>query len=201
SYNAELIWNGFVRSARISESDFFGSQVQVPYPMSGYDGTRTLRMLQFAQRIRVPAGFLLAPLLLIAARPNHVSVTVGCVIAVAGLGIRAWASGCLKKNEELATNGPYAYTRNPLYLGTLLLGLGVSVCTGSWWFASIFAVFYLLVYIPVMVAESETLRELFPDQYPAYSRRVPLLVPRLTPFDIRPQTELAYKPERAPLFE
>src|SRR5215469_2752549 len=140
--------------------------------MATDNGTRNLRLLQFAQRIRVPAGFVLAPLLLVAARPGRVSVAVGCVIAVAGLGIRAWASGCLKKNEELATSGLYAYTRNPLYLGTFLLGLGVSVCTGSWWFACVFAASYLLVYIPVMVAESETLRDLFPDQYPAYSQSV-----------------------------
>ena len=171
------------------------------YLMANRDVTRTLRLLQVAQRIRVPAGFVLTPLLLVAARPGRVWVAAGCVIAVAGLGIRAWASGCLKKNEELATGGPYAYTRNPLYLGTFLLGLGVSVCTGSWWFAVVFTAFYLLVYIPVMLAESETLRKLFPDQYPAYSRSVPLLVPRLTPFDIRPQAELTDTARRAPLFE
>jgi hypothetical protein len=98
------------------------------------------------------------------------------------LGIRAWASGCLKKNEELATAGPYAYTRNPLYLGTLLLGAGVAVCTRSLWFAAVFGVFYILFYIPVMIAEADTLGKLFPDEYAAYSERTPLLLPRLTGF-------------------
>lgn len=151
--------------------------------MASYSRTKTIKLLQFAQRIRVPAGFVLAPLLLIAARPGRVSVIAGSVVAMIGLGIRAWASGCLKKNEELATFGPYAYTRNPLYLGTLMLGLGISICTGSWWFACIFVAFYLAIYLPVMIAEAETLRNLFPDQYPAYRDRVPLLLPRFTSFD------------------
>jgi hypothetical protein len=140
-------------------------------------------LLRLAQRIRVPAGFILAPLMFVAARPTRVSVGAGSLVALAGLAIRAWASGCLKKNEELATSGPYAYTRNPLYLGTLLLGLGISVCTGSWWFACIFVLFYLVIYLPVMIAEAETLRKLFPDQYPSYSDRVPLLVPSFRSFD------------------
>jgi protein-S-isoprenylcysteine O-methyltransferase Ste14 len=148
--------------------------------MAGHPGGRTLSLLQLAQRIRVPAGFVLAPLMLIAARPGRLSMTAGSMVALVGLGIRGWASGCLNKNERLATSGPYAYTRNPLYLGTFFLGLGIAICTGSWWFACIFGVFYLLIYIPVMMAEAETLQDLFPDEYPAYSSRVPLLVPRFT---------------------
>jgi protein-S-isoprenylcysteine O-methyltransferase Ste14 len=148
--------------------------------MASYFGERTARFLRLAQRIRVPAGFILAPLMIIASRPSRVSMAAGSIVALAGLGIRAWASGYLKKNEELATLGPYSYTRNPLYLGTFLLGLGISVCTGSWWFMCIFGLLYLLVYVPVMIAEGETLRKLFPDQYQDYSDRVPFLVPRLT---------------------
>jgi len=117
--------------------------------------------------------------MVIASKPTRVSIATGSIVALAGLGIRAWASGHLKKNEELATSGPYAFTRNPLYLGTLLLGLGISLCTGSWWLACIFVVFYLIIYIPVMVAEARTLRNLFPGEYQIYSDRVPLLVPSL----------------------
>ena len=150
--------------------------------MSGYSDGTALRLLQRAQRLRVPAGFILAPLVLVASRPTVLSLAIGSALAVMGLGIRAWASGCLKKNEELATSGPYAYTRNPLYLGTLLLGAGVAVCTSSLWFGAVFGLFYFLFYIPVMIAEADTLEKLFPDEYAAYSKRTPLLLPRLNCF-------------------
>jgi protein-S-isoprenylcysteine O-methyltransferase Ste14 len=150
--------------------------------MADYREGIVLRLLQRAQRLRVPAGFILAPLVLVASKPTILSLAMGSALALVGLGIRAWASGCLKKNEELATSGPYAYTRNPLYLGTLLLGVGISVCTRSLWFAAVFGVFYILFYIPVMIAEADTLGKLFPDEYAAYSGRTPLLLPRLTGF-------------------
>ena len=150
--------------------------------MADYNDGAGLRLLRRAQRLRVPAGFILAPLVLVASRPTSLSLATGSALALVGLGIRAWASGCLKKNEELATAGPYAYTRNPLYLGTLLLGAGVAVCTRSLWFAAVFGVFYILFYIPVMIAEADTLEKLFPDQFAAYSERTPLLLPRLTSF-------------------
>ncbi len=137
---------------------------------------------QFAQRIRVPAGFVLAPLLFISARPTPGSLAAGAFIALIGLAIRAWASGYLKKNEELTTTGPYAHTRNPLYLGTFLLGLGVAVGGGALWFVALFAAFYLAVYVPVMFAEAETMRALFAAEYEEYSEHVPLFVPRLTPY-------------------
>ena len=137
---------------------------------------------QLAQRIRVPAGFVLAPLLFISARPTAGSLAAGAFIAIIGLAIRAWASGHLKKNQVLTTSGPYAHTRNPLYLGTFLLGIGVAVAGGALWFVALFAVFYLAIYVPVMFAEADTMRELFSDEYAHYSKHVPLFVPRLTPY-------------------
>ena len=137
---------------------------------------------RLAQRIRVPAGFVLAPLLFISARPTPGSLAAGAFIAIIGLAIRAWASGHLKKNQELTTSGPYAHTRNPLYLGTFLLGTGVAVGGGTPWFVAVFAAFYLMIYVPVMFAEAETMRELFSEEYESYSRQVPLFVPRFTPY-------------------
>jgi protein-S-isoprenylcysteine O-methyltransferase Ste14 len=137
---------------------------------------------QIAQRIRVPAGFVLAPLLLISAAPTWPTLAVGIGVAVVGLLIRAWASGYLRKNLELATSGPYAHTRNPLYLGTLLLGAGVSIAGGTLWFVALFASLYLAIYIPVMHAEAENLSRLFPEEFKDYSKRVPLLGLRLTPY-------------------
>ena len=137
---------------------------------------------QLAQRIRVPAGFVLAPLLFISARPTLASLAAGAFVAIIGLGVRAWGSGHLKKNQELTTSGPYAHTRNPLYLGTFLLGTGVAVGGGAPWFVALFAAFYLLIYVPVMFAEAETMRGLFSQEYEIYSRQVPLFVPRFTPY-------------------
>jgi protein-S-isoprenylcysteine O-methyltransferase Ste14 len=137
---------------------------------------------EVAQRIRVPAGFVLAPLLFIAARPSPGSLVTGAAVAVIGLAIRAWASGYIKKNEELTVKGPYAHTRNPLYVGTFLLGTGVAISAGTFWYTALFIALYLFIYLPVMFAEAETMRQLFPDDYEDYSKRVPLFHMRLTPY-------------------
>lgn len=140
----------------------------------------TLR--QVAQRIRVPAGFVVAPLLFITARPSGASLVAGAAVAVIGLTIRAWASGYLKKNEELTVTGPYAHTRNPLYFGTFFLGAGVAIGAGTLWFTVLFMGLYLFIYLPVMFAEADTMRALFPRDYKDYSEQVPLFLPRLTPY-------------------
>jgi protein-S-isoprenylcysteine O-methyltransferase Ste14 len=133
--------------------------------------------LGLMQRIRVPLGFLLAPLLLIVAHPNRASMALGAGVAVLGLALRAWASGHLRKNDELTISGPYAHTRNPLYLGTLVLGIGISICSGALWFVALFGIAYLLVYVPVMIAEARTMQALFPDEYDRYSSRVSMFLP------------------------
>jgi hypothetical protein len=130
----------------------------------------------------VPAGFVLAPLLFITARPSPASLVTGAAVAVIGLTIRAWASGFLKKNEELTVTGPYAHTRNPLYFGTFFLGTGVAIGAGTLFFTVLFMGLYLLIYLPVMFAEADTMRALFPHDYQNYSEEVPLFLPRLTAY-------------------
>jgi len=139
---------------------------------------------KLAQRFRVTLGFLIVPLLFIAARPTPRSLVSGLLISLIGLAIRAWASGYLKKNQELTVTGPYAYTRNPLYFGTFILALGVALSTNAWWFVAVFVVLYLLIYVPVMQAEAETLNKLFPAEYASYRLRVPMFLPRLAPYKI-----------------
>ncbi len=139
---------------------------------------------KLAQRFRVTVGFLIVPLLFIAAKPSLSSLVSGLLISLVGLAIRAWASGYLKKNQELTVTGPYAYTRNPLYFGTFILALGVALSTNTWWFAVVFAGLYLLIYVPVMQAEAETLNKLFPDEYASYRLRVPMFLPRLAPYKV-----------------
>src|ERR1700751_5187443 len=96
---------------------------------------RKVRMAEWsriARRIRVPLGFVSAVLYFWLARPTWRFLVFGSVLIVLGLVIRALASGHVRKNEALATTGPYAYTRNPLYLGSLLIGIGFAVAARRW---------------------------------------------------------------------
>lgn len=106
------------------------------------------------------------------------SLMFGAVLVIAGLVLRGWASGHLQKNERLATTGPYAYTRNPLYLGSLILAVGFAVAAKSWWIALILAVMFLAIYLPVIRAEEDYLAQRFPE-FSEYAREVPRLLPDL----------------------
>jgi len=134
------------------------------------------------QRWRVPLGFACGALFLFFAAPTGWTLIVGAVVALPGLALRAWASGHLRKNQVLATTGPYAYTRNPLYLASFLLGLGFTIAAGRVWLILVFAVMLLGIYLPVMRVESATLAGLFGKKYTRYAEEVPLLLPRLTPY-------------------
>jgi hypothetical protein len=96
--------------------------------------------------------------------------------------LRAWASGHLRKNESLAVTGPYAYTRNPLYLGSFLMGLGFTIAAGQFWLVIVFIVMILGIYLPVMRVEAATLADLFGKKYLRYAKEVPLLLPRFSPY-------------------
>lgn len=135
------------------------------------------------QRLRVPLGFLFAIIFMIFAKPAFYPLVIGAVISVFGILLRAWASGHIRKNQNLAVSGPYAYTRNPLYLGSFLLGVGFTVASGVWWLAVIFIILFLGIYLPVMRVESEDLTQIFGADYEAYKRSVPLFFPRLTAWE------------------
>lgn len=132
------------------------------------------------QRLRVPLGFLFAIVFLIFAKPLPITVLIGGIIAISGLLIRAWSSGHIRKNQNLAVSGPYSFTRNPLYLGSFLLVLGFCVASSVWWLGLIFIILFLSIYLPVMRVESEDLTRLFGEDYAEYARNVPLFFPRLT---------------------
>ena len=134
------------------------------------------------QRWRVPLGFVCAALFILFARPRPATLAAGAVISFAGILLRAWASGHIRKNDALAVSGPYAYTRNPLYLGSFILGLGFTIGSGRWWLGILFAALFLGIYLPVMRVESATLADLFGESFQAYAAAVPLFLPRLTPY-------------------
>ncbi|HXG85033.1 MAG TPA: isoprenylcysteine carboxylmethyltransferase family protein [Pyrinomonadaceae bacterium] len=143
----------------------------------------SLKNKRLLQRMRVPLGFLFGIVFLIFARPEPVTLIVGGAIGVAGILIRAWASGHIRKNQNLAVSGPYAYTRNPLYLGSFVLGLGFTIASGVWWLGLIFAVLFLGIYLPVMRVEAKDLIDIFGEDYKEYARRAPLFFPRITAYE------------------
>ena len=132
------------------------------------------------QRLRVPLGFLFAAVFLIFARPQPVTLLIGAAVSIIGLLIRAWSSGHIRKNQNLAVSGPYAYTRNPLYFGSFLLGVGFCIASGVWWLALIFMALFLGIYLPVMRVEAEDLTQIFGADFKEYEEHVPLFFPRPT---------------------
>jgi protein-S-isoprenylcysteine O-methyltransferase Ste14 len=134
------------------------------------------------QRWRVPLGFVCAALFVVLAKPRGATLLVGGAVSIVGLALRAWAAGHIRKNDVLATSGPYAHTRNPLYLGSFLLGLGFTVAAARWELALVFVALFLGIYLPVMRVEASTLAGLFGDDYRQYAHEVPLYLPRLTPY-------------------
>lgn len=162
----------------LSLRDFSHGKDQARVPAGA--GYRMAEWSQIARRIRVPLGFLFAVFYFWVARPTWRSMALGALVVAPGLLIRALASGHVRKNESLATSGPYAYTRNPLYLGSLLMGLGFAVAARSWAVGVALVVMFLAIYLPVIRDEEAFLRRTFPE-FEDYARRVPRMFPRLTP--------------------
>ena len=138
------------------------------------------RYADFVARLRVPSGFLIVAAFAWFSHPTAGSLALGLPVSILGLALRAWAAGCLAKNRQLATGGPYAYTRNPLYIGTLLVAAGLAVAARSLGLGILFAAVFAMVYLPVIQLEEQHLRRLFPE-YAAYAGRVPTLWPRWRP--------------------
>ncbi|MGA7886480.1 MAG: isoprenylcysteine carboxylmethyltransferase family protein [Acidobacteriaceae bacterium] len=133
-----------------------------------------------ARRIRVPLGFVFAAFFLWLARPTPVFLAASLALVIPGLWLRGYASGYVKKNAELTVTGPYARTRNPLYLGSMLIAFGFALAARSIWIAVVLAALFLAIYLPVIRSEEQYLRSVFPE-FDAYAARVPRLLPRLSP--------------------
>ncbi len=141
------------------------------------------RWQRVARRIRVPLGFLTAALYLfelIRRAPQPTAVAWSLALVLPGLWLRAYAAGYVKKNRELTVTGPYAHTRNPLYLGSMLMAAGFAVALLSWPVALVLAFGFAIIYVPVIASEERFLRATFPG-FDDYCQQVPRLIPRLTP--------------------
>jgi protein-S-isoprenylcysteine O-methyltransferase Ste14 len=135
---------------------------------------------ELAARTRVPAGFAVVVAFLWLATPTAATLAVGGVVGALGVAVRAWAAGHLEKNQELAVSGPYAHVRNPLYVGTLLTGVGFALAGAHIAIGLALIVFFVLFYLPVVDEEERHLAVILPG-YDDYRRRVPRLWPSLTP--------------------
>ncbi|MEO8361121.1 MAG: isoprenylcysteine carboxylmethyltransferase family protein [Vicinamibacteria bacterium] len=132
-------------------------------------------------RIRVRSGYVAGALALFFAQPDHESLVVGGILAFVGESIRIWASGHIEKTLKLATGGPYAHTRNPLYVGSVLMALGL-LAAARHPISVIAGLLYLGVFYPYIIREeAKFLRGKFPDEYGTWAKEVPIFFPRLTP--------------------
>jgi protein-S-isoprenylcysteine O-methyltransferase Ste14 len=133
-------------------------------------------------KLRVPFGFVLVAAFLWLSQPSPESLVIGVAVSILGLAVRAWAAGHLEKNTTLTDSGPYAWVRNPLYLGTLTVAAGFVIAARRWELAILFAAVFLLIYLPVVELEEQHLRKLFPA-FAEYTQRVHKLLP--TPPSVR----------------
>ncbi len=138
---------------------------------------------RIAKRIRVPLGFVFAGIYLWLAQPTWLSLALGAAAAAPGVAIRAAAAGHVRKNAELTTTGPYAYTRNPLYLGSLIMAIGFGVASRSIWVGACIVLLFLAIYLPVIRGEEDFLGGAFAG-FDDYRAHVPRLLPRLSAWNV-----------------
>jgi protein-S-isoprenylcysteine O-methyltransferase Ste14 len=146
--------------------------------MRAAPGTKT-GWQRFARRARVPLGFVVAAVFLVFSNPTTATLAWSLLLVLPGLWLRGYAAGYVKKNAELTRTGPYAYTRNPLYLGSMGIAFGFAVASGRWWLGLLLAVMFLAIYVPTILSEETFLRGAFAG-FDEYAKRVPRLLPRLT---------------------
>jgi protein-S-isoprenylcysteine O-methyltransferase Ste14 len=133
---------------------------------------------KFWMRWRVRIGYPVAVLYWLLADPTRHWIAIGASVAALGLLVRAIASGHLRKDRELAVTGPYARTRNPLYLGSAFLAAGFAIAGHSWWAGGLIIIYFAVFYYAVMRNEEEDLRLRFGMAFDQYAARVPLFLPK-----------------------
>ena len=132
--------------------------------------------------VRIGSAWILAIAFFLVADPDRTSVWFGAAVVLLGLSVRSWAAGVLTKDRELAVSGPYALTRNPLYLGSFVIGAGAVIAGGRPWLGLVFLAYFAWVYGSTMARESAELAAVFGDSHRRYRESVPVFLPRLRPF-------------------
>jgi protein-S-isoprenylcysteine O-methyltransferase Ste14 len=135
------------------------------------------------KKIRRILIFGLALLLVIFAKPDLPGMIVGIILVLFGEGIRIWAAGHLQKNEVLTVSGPYAYVKNPLYIGSILITTGFCILAGNIYLLAASTFMFCFHYIPYKKrVEGERLRNIFGSRFDDYDQKVPDYIPRWTPY-------------------
>ena len=127
-----------------------------------------MTFLRRVARLRVSIGFVSSIFVLWLAQPTARSLAVGAVVAAIGEAIRVWAAGHLEKGREVTTSGPYAFTRHPLYLGSVLIGIGLAVASASAAVAVLVLAYLAITLTAAIRTEEAHLTEKFGVAYPAY---------------------------------
>jgi protein-S-isoprenylcysteine O-methyltransferase Ste14 len=141
--------------------------------------TSESRLIFSIYKWRVRSGLLFALAALVFAQPNLCSLLAAFGLAIIGLALRTWASANLKKEKELTISGPYRYTRNPLYLGNLILGIAIAIAAQSWLVLIFFLAYFAIFYPVIIYVEKERMAQIFPERYQEFSAKVPLFFPAL----------------------
>jgi len=150
-----------------------------------------LEKIVYRWRVRAASiGLILA---IIFAKPDLTSFLTGLGVCFLGLLIRTWSAGHLRKEKELAISGPYQYTRNPLYLGNFIIGIGVFFASRSWWVLGYFAAYFLLFYPFVIKEEMIRMKKLFPCEYDEYKKKAPLFFPMWKSFTSKGKNKFSWK--------
>jgi len=134
------------------------------------------------QRFRQLLGIAFIILVGAAGEPKGMLFVAGAALVILGIAARLWASGHIKKNKALATDGPYAYARHPLYVGNLTLGFGFALASGLWWSLPLLIGVLLAFYPPAIRREDEKLHRNFQEEWEQWRKGTRALIPRLTPY-------------------
>lgn len=146
-------------------------------PLSG--PANVIREMRYHEASRQVLGLLLSVLFVIVSKPVPWALYVSTVFVIIGIVVRMWASGFILKNEQLATNGPYALVRHPLYTGNIIVVYAFAGGSGVWW-TFVVATAFLLFYYPTAIEyEDRKLHGIFGDTWKDFAKNTPALVPRL----------------------
>jgi protein-S-isoprenylcysteine O-methyltransferase Ste14 len=147
------------------------------------------------------AGFFVRPVF--PRSPEEAIVTgISVILVIAGLILRAWAAGYAGNHTrtsnieagKLATSGPYAFVRNPIYLGSIVLGIGMVGVIGDWRLSPLCIATFTALYFVIIPAEEEFLHSEHPLEYKVYCRNVRRLLPRFMPWAGAERTSFAWQP-------
>ena len=138
---------------------------------------------KYFERYRAFIGIVSLIIVLFVARPNAKSIAIGFFFIMLGTFFRAWASGYINKNNELATRGPYALSRNPLYFGNFILGIGIAIAANHLYSYIIFAIYYFVFFPALMVMENNRMREKFGEKYEKWSKGLNSFFPGIKKID------------------